>query len=402
MRLPVILIGEENLALASLRQHFAKEAGFLVEQKARDFDDAKEALRKKTGPALVVIDNSRDTDQILQLAEDFKLQFPTAHLLMTSSDDSPQAILQAMRAGAEEFLGQPFNWSEVAHCLEKIRQRIVLRWTHEKEHGSIITVFSSKGGVGATTVATNLAVSLAARQRSTCIIDLVLQFGAVTSAFDLEASYTILDLVKNLQRMDPLLLEGSLVQHASGVRVVAEPFHAEEASRLLPEDIDHTLDTLAQAFDFVVVDAPKEVDEVALPALEKAHLVLFVAEMNIPFIKSAHRALESFGRLGIPHHKMRLVLNRYVPNKLLTREAVEKTLGLKVFHTLPNDYPTAVSALNQGMPLLQNSPKSKLAKGYQGLATAVLEELAATDGKLTGTDKKPGLFSRWLPLRKAS
>ena len=404
MKLPVVLIGEENLALASLRQHLAKEVYFLVENKVRHFAEAEEALRKKAGPVLVVVDISRNAEFALRTAEDLKLQFPTIHLLMTSPDNSPQTILQAMRAGAEEFLVQPFDWPEVTECLERMQQRVALRQAHDKEVGSLVTVFSSKGGVGSTTVANNLAVTLAtAHQRSTCLVDLVLQFGAVTSALNLETSYTILDLVKNLQRMDPLLLDGSLAQHASGVRVLAEPFRAEEASRITPADIDHTLDTLIQAFNFIVVDTPKEIDEMVFPALEKAHLVLFVTEMNIPALKSAHRALESFERLGIPHHKIRLIVNRYASSKLLTLESVENTLGTKVFWTLPNDYPTALGALNQGVPILESKPKSKLAKGYRGLAAALIEELSVAAGHKSAVEgKKLGMLSRWLPLRKAS
>jgi pilus assembly protein CpaE len=402
MRLPVVLVGEDTIALASLRQHLAKETAFLVDSKAHDFSEAEEALRRMTGPVLAVIDISRDTEQMLQAAEELKLHFPAVHLLMTAPDDNPQVVLQAMRAGAEEFLVQPFNWPEAMQRLMRLHQRIALHHAHEKEQGPILTVFSSKGGVGSTTVATNLAVALAAH-RSTCIVDLVLQFGAVTSALNLDASYTILDLVKNLHRMDPLLLDGSLVQHASGVRVLAEPFRAEEASRIMPEDIEHTLDILTQAFDFVVVDAPREIDDTSFPALDKAQLILFVAEMNIPGIKSAHRALESFERLGIPQHKVRFVINRYVPNKLLTLESVEKTLGLKAFWTLPNDYPTAVGALNQGVPILQSKPKSKLAKGYRGLAVATIEELVVASGrKPIANGKKPSILTRWLPLRKAS
>ncbi len=403
MKLPVVLIGEENIALASLRQHLAKDPDFPVDHKIHSFAEAEEALRKKTGPVLVVVDISREAEQAFRTAEDLKLTLPHIHLLMTSADNNPQTILRALRSGAEEFFTQPFHWPEVAQCLERMRQKIALHRANGSEPGAMITIFSSKGGVGSTTVATNLAVALtAAQQHEVCLVDLVLQFGTVTSFLNLDASYTILDLVKNLQRIDSLFLDGSLIKHPSGIRVLAEPFHAEEASRITPADIDSTLDTLVRAFDFVVVDTPKEIDEVVFPALEKAHLILVVMEMNVPSLKSVHRALASLERLGIPLHKIRLVINRYVASKLMTLESVEKTLAIKVFWTLPNDYPTAIGALNQGVPILDINPKSRLAKSYRELAGAIREELAVAAGrKSAGEDRKPGLFSRWLPLRSA-
>ena len=166
-----------------------------------------------------------------------------------------------------------------------------------------------------------------AENKSVCLVDLVLQFGSVTSFLNIDASYTILDLVKNLKRIDPLFLDGSLVKHASGIRVLAEPFYAEDARRITPADIDEILDVLSQSFDFVVVDTPKEFDDMLALVLDKANLILFITEMDVPSLKSAHRAFELFERMGIYDKKIRLILNRYVKSKLMTLESVEKALG---------------------------------------------------------------------------
>jgi pilus assembly protein CpaE len=265
------------------------------------------------------------------------------------------------------------------------------------ERGRIITVFSNKGGVGSTTVAANLGVSMAAHNMQACIVDLVLQFGSVTSFLNLEPSYTILDLVKNLSRIDPLMLDGSLVKHSSGVRVLAEPFHAEDARRIKPSDIEQILDILVQSFKVVVVDCSKGFDENSFVALDKAHIILFVTEMDVPSLKSAHKALELFDRMQISQSKVRLILNRYVKTKLMSLESVEKTLGIKVFWTLPNDYPTAIAALNQGTSMQETDPKSPLSKSYQGLADAVVEALSLSGVPRADEEgKKRSLLSRWM------
>jgi pilus assembly protein CpaE len=309
-----------------------------------------------------------------------------------------------MRSGAEEYLSQPFNWQEVLKSFDHIRKKIDVHSSAGRgvERGKIIAVSSNKGGVGSTTLATNLASNLTGRNKSVCLVDLVLQFGSVTSFLNIDASYTILDLAKNVKRIDPLLLDGSLVKHSSGVRVLAEPFYAEDARKITPSDIDEILDVLAQSFDFVVVDTAKEFDEMLALVLDKAGLILFVTEMDVPSLKSAHRAFELFERMGIYDKKIRLILNRYVKSKLMSLESVEKALGVKVFWTLPNNYPTAIAAVNQGLSIEESDPRSDIADSYAGLTAAVLEVFKYSGLATTreeDEDKRSGLLGRWIPMR---
>jgi pilus assembly protein CpaE len=402
MKLLICLIGEDSLALASLKQELEKEpAAFQVEPRVHGYGEALEALRNKTGPLVAVVDLNRDPERAFGIAEQIKLKFSNARLVMTSPTSSPETILRSMRSGAEEFLTQPFNWSEVRKSFDAIRKKIEAHGVRAAERGHILAIASNKGGVGSTTVATNLAASLVMQKKSVCLVDLVLQFGSVTSFLNLDASYTILDLVKNLKRIDPLFLDGSLVKHASGIRVLAEPFYAEDARRIAPADIDEILDLLAQSFDYVVVDTPKEFDDLLALVLDKANLILFVTEMDVPSLKSAHRAFELFERMGIYDRKIRLILNRYVKSKLMTLESVEKALGAKVFWTLPNNYPVAIAAVNQGLSIQECDPRSDIARSYSGLTAAVLETFTrpGVSGAASEEDKKSGILGRWMPMR---
>jgi len=401
MRLPVYLIGEDSLALASLRQQLEKEAAFFVEPKVHGYAEALDHLRSKTGPVLVVVDLNRDPERAFAFAEEVKFRLSNVHLVMTSPDNNPQTILRAMRSGAEEFLTQPFNRSDVLKSFDTIRKKIDVHSNRNMEKGKIIAIASAKGGVGATTIATNLASSLVNRRKSICLVDLVLQFGSVTSFLNIDASYTILDLVKNIKRIDPLFLDGSLVKHASGIRVLAEPFYAEDARRITPTDIDEILDTLAQSFDFVIVDTAKDFDEMLALVLDKANLILFVTEMDVPSLKSAHRAFELFERMGIYDKKIRLLLNRFVKTKLMSLESAEKALGVKVFWTLPNNYPVAIAAVNQGLSIAECDPRSDIAKSYSGLTDLVLDSLMFSGLARKGDEdeKTSSLLGLWNPVR---
>ena len=369
MKLPIYLIGEDSLALASLRQQLEKEPAFSIEPRVQNYSDALEHLRSKSGPIVAVIDLNRDEERAFAVAAEIKFKLSNVHLVMTSPDHNPQTLLRAMRSGAEEYLTPTL---QLARGFDVFRPYSEERSTsvppvQGPSGARLIAVSSNKGGVGSTTMATNLASNLASRNKSVCLVDLVLQFGSVTSFLNIDATYTILDLAKNVKRIDPLLLDGSLVKHSSGIRVLAEPFYAEDARRITPSDIDEILDVLAQSFDFVVVDTAKEFDEMLALVLDKAGLVLFVTEMDVPSLKSAHRAFELFERMGIYDKKIRLILNRYVKSKLMSLESVEKALGVKVFWTLPNNYPTAIAAVNQGLSIEESDPRSDIADSYAGL-----------------------------------
>jgi pilus assembly protein CpaE len=183
------------------------------------------------------------------------------------------------------------------------------------------------------------------------------------------------------------------------VKVLAEPFDAEDAAKITAPEIEKILDILVQAFDFVIVDCPKDFNQPGFLALQRASLILFVTTMDIPSLKSAHKALELFERMDIARNKVRLILNRYAKSKLLSLESVEKALGIKVFWTLPDDYSTAIAAVNQGLSILENSQKSAIARGYQDLAQEVAEAFSSPlDEKTEKKGNKLGTFSSWIPI----
>ena len=113
MKLPIYLIGEDSLALASLRQQLEKEPAFFIEPRVHNYADAFDHLRSKSGPIVAVIDLNRDEERAFAVAAEIKFKLSNVHLVMTSPDDNPQTLLRAMRSGAEEYLTQPFNWQEV-------------------------------------------------------------------------------------------------------------------------------------------------------------------------------------------------------------------------------------------------------------------------------------------------
>jgi pilus assembly protein CpaE len=398
MLLRVMLIDGEDPALASVGERLAREPGVAVERGVIPIEDADVALRAASGAVLAIVGLGSDEESGFRLVEESKPQLPNVHWLLASADRNPQTILRALRAGADEFLPLPAADPELLECLARVRRKMLVQEQNGHSGGKIISVFSPQGGVGCTTIATNLAVGLAARRHSVAVVDLVLQFGSVTSFLDLSPAFTIVDFAEKLERFDPMLLEGSLAEHPSGVRILAEPFRAEDASRITATEVTRILDTLARSFEFVIVDMPKEIDDSRFPALEKAHLILFATELNVPSMRRAQRALQLFERFGVPLSKVRLVVNRYLNDRVLGLEAIETTLGRPSYWMLPNDYVTAHGAINQGVPLVQMNPGGVLAKSYEGLTQRILEDLGVTQGAGKGEPraKRLGILGRWV------
>jgi pilus assembly protein CpaE len=406
MQLRVVLIDGDDPELQSVGERLAGEPSVNVEPRVLPPDEGDVALRSAKGPVLAIVGLGEDAEACFRLVEDLKPQLPNVHWLLASADRNPQTILRALRAGADEFLPLPAPDAELLDCLSRVRRKMA---TQEKNgsqatSGKIIAVFSPQGGVGCTTIVTNLAVSLAARNRTTAIVDLVLQFGSVTSFLDLSPAFTIVDFAEKLERFDPMLLEGSLAEHVSGVRILAEPGRAEEADRITATEVSRILDTLAHSFELTLVDMPKEIDDSRFPALEKADLMLFPIELDVPSMRRAQRALQLLERFGVPLSKVRLVVNRHLNDRLLSLETVESTLGRPSFWTLPNDYVSAHGAINQGVPLVQMNPGGLLAQSYEGLTQRVLEELgiAAPAGKKDKNSKRLGIIGRWVQGARAS
>ncbi len=247
---------------------------------------------------------------------------------------------------------------------------------HGTRTGKIIALVSNKGGVGTTTAAINIATNLVRRNRPVCLVDLVIQFGSVTSFLDVAPTHSLSDLAQVLRRADLLSIEEALVQHASGIRVLAEPVHGAAEPRIKAADIDEIFDKLVQSFDFLIVDTPKTFDDMQLLVLDRAEIILFVTEMDAPALKSARRTFDHYHRMGVDMGKIRVLLNRFITMEKMNLQAIEKILGMSVFWMLPNDYRSVVSAINQGLPIEACDDASEIARSYAGLPNALVESIS--------------------------
>lgn len=332
-------------------------------------------------------DTSRTDLLLFELGDDTANEFPyiesllnsevVAEVFLISENSAPAVLLQAIRTGAKEFFPQPLNVEELRQALEKFKDRIDKPGRKDPNRiGRIITVIGSKGGVGTTTVAVNLAVNLAGKKSApptVALIDMNMLFGEIPLFLELKPGFHWGEITKNIVRLDSTFLMNILTKHLSGVYVLPSPGHLNREP-IISELVGRLIGFMQRIFDFVIIDGGQSLDESSLKILEMSDIVLLITLLSLPCLSNTNRLLESFGDLGyLPKERVRIVANRYLKNSDISLKDAEESIDKKVFWTIPNDYKTTMSAINNGRPLSQIASKSPVARNMERLADSFFE-----------------------------
>lgn len=345
-------------------------------------------------PNVVILDLSPNAEQTLKMAERLTQTFPQTTLFVTSFQIIPEIIIKAMRAGAREFLFKPLNRDELVNAIKNAARSQGQRASDVSFGAKILSVFGAKGGVGATTIATNLAVSLAQRtKKAVLLIDLNLQFGNAALFLNVQPEYSIVDLANHLNDVEPELLKNVLSKHASGVWLLSGPARVEEAEAITVAHLDQILAILKSVFDYIVIDTKNSFDDLTLKALDESDTVLTVFTADLPGIYNARRCLEIFKQMNYNREKVLLMLNRDGANNGgIDVDGLEKSLNYPIFWRVPNhDYVNVINSINQGIPIATGSPRAKISVSFNDLAHRFNGYIAETEVEGEKIQRK-GLF----------
>jgi pilus assembly protein CpaE len=302
-----------------------------------------------------------------RMIETLARTFPEAAVFATGPSVSADFVIEVIRAGAVEFLRQPVQAGDLAAALEKLL-RLRRPTQPVARPGRIISVFSTKGGLGVTTVATNLAVCLAERAPGrTILIDLDTRQSDVATFLNLRPTYSVVDALENPDRLDASFLQGLVVRHASGLVVLPGPTRVER-TQFSAEQVHSMLEVIRTQFDHVVLDLRHDLDPGTIAALEVSDSVLFLTSLTVSALRSAAAGLAAFRHLGLNSHRVKLVVMREGTGEDVTIKHANETLGLPIHWRTPSDYPTVVSAINSGEPVVTASPRSKISRNLRELA----------------------------------
>ena len=401
------------------RDHLSKLLGFegdidVVGAAASGVEALK--LASTLTPDIVLMDiNMPDMDGIAA-TEQLASIVPGAAVVMMSVQGEADYLRRSMLAGAREFLVKPFSSDELTASIRQVsarerdkQSRMAVTTTatagaatngtrsgDPAEPGSVVAVFSPKGGVGRTTVAVNLAVAAATELgKKVVIMDGSFQFGDVGVLLNLNPkSKSIADLIPELEAGELDSIDTFLINHTAGIRVLLAPPSPETAEMITASGVKKVLERLRADHDLVVVDCTSYFNDTTLAILDAADVILTMLSLEITSIKNMRLFLEVAEQLGYEKGKVRLVLNR-ADSALGIRVAdVEHSIGRKVDETVVSDGRSVVYALNRGVPFFLSNREAQVSQDILRLARSVVGGQSQTDTVDAGkSTQKKSLFA---------
>lgn len=319
-------------------------------------------------PQVILLGPGANLDEALRLASAFDVQHPDISIVLVREDE-PGLTLTAMRAGIRDILEPDSDADTIRVLLERAcqssasrRRNISPESPSEEQHGRVITVTAAKGGVGKTTVATNIAVGLGRiAPMSTVLVDLDTQFGDIDTALRINPEHTLKDAVTGAAAQDTMVLKTLLSVHPASIYALCAPSDPADSSRISGAQIAHMLKQLASEFRYVVVDTAPGLGEHTLAALEAATDFVLLCGMDVPSVRGARKELEVLDKLNMTAPKRHVVVNSAARDSGLSVQDIEATLGVPVNLAIPRSKALTYST-NQGEPLLHQRSRDKAAK----------------------------------------
>ena len=330
-------------------------------------------------PALVILD-MRDRPTLPPTISMLRRQHPTTGVVIVAASLEPALMLEAMRAGVTEFLTAPVTAPDLTAAVTRVTASVV-----PTAGGEVFAFLGAKGGVGTTTVATNVATTLSQLANgSTILIDLHLAYGDAAVYLGTEPRFSVIDALENVHRLDKAFL-GGLVGHARGGLSLLASSDRASATPVDTTSVRALIESAARHYRYVVLDVPRS--DVMIDALEPSSRIVIVANQELAAVRAATR-LSAALRQRYGKERLSVVVSRFDLQSEIGQSDVERVLGTPVAHTFPSNYRIALEALNAGRPVVLDN-HNKLAAALTGFARGL-----ADTREEPSPGKPTGLFGR--------
>ena len=314
---------------------------------------------------------------------------PELILILIAPAVTADLLRSAMRVGISDVIELPLDERKIEAAIEQFAGDVLERTRRiaavpadedDSELGKVVVVTSAKGGSGKTLLLTRH------QGKRVVLVDADLQFGDCCLVLQLEPRFTMVNAAHEMHHLDAQMLDSLLTEHPSGLKVLAAPLEPAFADDITTAGLMKMIELLKEQFDYVIVDPASMLDELLLSLIEAGDQVLMVVDMDLPSVKNAKLALETLRLLKFPTDKVHIVMNRANAKARLDEKEIETALKAKIAAAVPSDGAVAAS-VNEGRPVVESQPKSRIAKGVESVA-----ELVA--GPVPEPPSGRGLFGR--------
>ncbi len=364
-------------------------------------EDVKRLLPDTPHESALVLGAGVDLAAAAALSDTLRVTRPALSVILVRRRVDTGVLAEALRSGMREVVEER-DLTGLGEAVRRARELYVAVTgpapvDNGRRDGTLLTIFSPKGGVGKTTLAVNLAVTLAARDLRVCLVDLDLSFGDVALTLQLPPVRTIRDVVALDDDVDRDTLAPLLTTHPRGFSTLLAPVQPDAKDSISVGLVARVLGVLKAEFDFVVVDTAPAFDEHVLQAIDLSDHLVLVTTLDVPTLKNVKIANETLDLLNYPRSRRHLVLNRADDKVGLSAEKVETTLGMPITRAVPTSIDVA-HATNAGEPIAASHPRHAASQAYARLADTLATAGADLASATAGGGKRPAVAAQ--PRRK--
>ena len=398
-KIKVVIVDDVSETRENVRKLLQFESDVDVVGVART---GKEAIQisQELNPDVVLMDiNMPDMDGIAA-TESIRSKQPAVQVVILSVQSDQNYMRRAMLAGARDFLTKPPMGDELISAIRRAgamaqseRSKNVqvqpapamgnmmgMGFSFGGAKGKIVTIYSPKGGVGCTTLAVNLAITLHNEDTRVALVDGNLQFGDVAVFVNEQGKNTIADLTPRAEELDPEIVEEVMVKHAAtGLHILAAPNRPEYAEKVNSAQFSKVLEYMRQLYSYVVVDTSAYLTDATLAAIDISDLIVLVTTQDIPSIKNCRLFLDLLQTMGIERDRILFVMNRFDKRVNITPERVAENLKQEVASIIPLDEQVVTKAANRGVPFVLDGKNQPAARGIFSLAESVRARVTALE-----------------------
>jgi pilus assembly protein CpaE len=384
----ILLVDDIHATLDNLQKLLGFEDDIEVCGTAADGRSALEEARRLQ-PDVVLMDVNMPQLDGLQATELMAQEVPGSPVIIMSVQGERDYIRRAMQAGAREYLIKPFSGDELTASIRRVHQLEQNKGTflvkaaasppvHSGDagaprRGEVLLVFSGKGGVGKSIIASNLAIALGMETGArVALVDLDLQFGDIGVLLNLDHSRSITDLADASASNDPDYIQEVLTDGPGGIKVLLAPISPELADLVTADHMRTIMLELQRTFDFVVVDTASHLGELNLEAIELATRVIVLTALNITTIKDTKLTLKVLESLNVERDRILVVLNRCDAHSEFNREAVENSLRFPIALQIAHDPRVVGTSVNRGAPFVSASPEAEISRNIRELVSRLV------------------------------